>query len=49
VEQNPVLAILAAGAVGYLLAYLVHGGGLRSIREAVPDLARMRDRSRHAR
>src|SRR3954447_12702985 len=30
VEQNPVLAILAAGAVGYLLAYLIHGTGLLS-------------------
>jgi len=49
VEQNPVLAILAAGAVGYLLAYLIHGGGLRSIQEAVPDYARTRDRSRHSR
>ena len=37
VEQNPVLALLAAGAVGYLVAYLVHGGGLRSIRDSMPD------------
>ncbi len=49
VTENPLLAILAAGAVGYLLAYLIHGGGLRSIQEAVPDYARTRDRSRHAR
>src|SRR3954464_10576955 len=34
VEQNPFMAILAAGAVGYLLAYLVHGSGLRSIRDS---------------
>src|SRR3954467_4062392 len=36
VEQNPFMAILAAGAVGYLLAYLVHGSGLRSIRDSMP-------------
>src|SRR3954452_9797777 len=27
VEQNPFMAILAAGAVGYLLAYMIHGSG----------------------
>jgi len=37
VEQNPVLAILAAGAVGYLVAYLVHGGGIQTIRDSMPD------------
>jgi len=37
VEQNPVLALLAAGAVGYLVAYLVHGGGIQAIRDSMPD------------
>src|ERR1051325_8754545 len=37
VEQNPLLAIFAAGAVGYLLAYLVHGGGREAIRDSMPD------------
>ena len=46
VEQNPLLAILAAGAVGYLLAYLIHGGGFQSRREGVPDYARTREYSR---
>jgi len=49
VEQNPVLALLAAGAVGYLLAYLIHGGGFQSRRENVPDYARTREYSRHRR
>ena len=31
VAQNPVLAILAAGAVGYLVAFLAHGGGWQAI------------------
>src|SRR5215216_5936323 len=30
IEQNPLLAIFAAGALGYLLAYLIHGGGFQS-------------------
>jgi dodecin len=47
VEQHPVLAILAAGAVGYLLAYLIHGGRFQSLRESVPDYARTREYSRH--
>src|SRR4051812_4394616 len=46
IEQNPVLALLAAGAVGYLLAYLIHGGGFQAIQDAVPDYARTRDDSR---
>src|SRR5215210_5981485 len=47
IEQNSVLAILAAGAVGYLLAYLIHGGRFQSLRESVPDYARTREYSRH--
>src|SRR5215204_1575000 len=47
VEQHPVLALLAAGAAGYLLAYLIHGGGFQSLRESVPDYARTREYSRH--
>jgi len=46
IEQNPLLAILAAGALGYLLAYLIHGGGFQAIQDAVPDYARTRDDSR---
>ena len=46
VEQNPLVAVLAAGAVGYLLAYLIHGGGFQSRRESVPDYARTREYSR---
>jgi len=46
IEQNPLLAILAAGAVGYLLAYLIHGGGFQGGRDGVPDYARTRDYSR---
>jgi hypothetical protein len=42
VEENPLIAILAAGAVGYLLAYLIHGSGLQWSRESVPDYARTR-------
>jgi hypothetical protein len=37
VEQNPLVAILAAGALGYLLAFLIHGGGMQSIRDSMPD------------
>jgi hypothetical protein len=41
VEQNPLLAILAAGAVGYLLAYLIRASGFQGSgwqwnRESVP-------------
>jgi dodecin len=46
IEQNPLLAILAAGALGYLLAYLIHGGGFQALQDAVPDYARTRDDSR---
>jgi hypothetical protein len=51
VEQNPLVAILAAGAVGYLLAYVIHGSGFQGSswqgnRESVPDYARKRDSSR---
>ena len=49
VEQNPLTAIIAAGAVGYLLAYLVHGGGFQSTRESVPDYARTRGDGRRYR
>lgn len=51
VEQNPLVAILAAGAAGYLLAYLIHGSGFQGSswqwnRESVPDYARTRGRRR---
>ena len=51
VEQNPLLAILAAGAVGYLLAYLIRGSGFQGSswqwnRESAPDYAIKRGSSR---
>jgi ElaB/YqjD/DUF883 family membrane-anchored ribosome-binding protein len=49
VEQHPLTAILVAGAVGYLLAYVTHGGGPRGGREDVPDYGRTRDYDRHSR
>ena len=52
VAQNPMLAILAAGAVGYLVAYLAHGGGLQAIRDSMPDYGgdrREHDHRRHSR
>jgi ElaB/YqjD/DUF883 family membrane-anchored ribosome-binding protein len=49
VEQHPLTAILVAGAVGYLLAYLIHGSGFRGGREDVPDYGRTRDYNRHSR
>jgi len=49
VEQHPLTAILLAGAVGYLLAYLIHGGGSRWGQEGVPDYARTRDYGRRPR
>ena len=49
VEQYPLTAIVIAGAVGYLLAYLIHGSGSRWGREDVPDYARTRDDDRRSR
>ena len=49
VEQHPLTALLIAGAVGYLLAYLIHGSGFRRGREDVPDYGRTRDYDRHSR
>ena len=49
VEQHPLTAILLAGAVGYLLAYVIHGSGSRWGREDVPDYARTRDYDRRPR
>jgi len=47
VEQNPILAVLAAGVVGYLLAYLLHGRSSRSVRDRLPEYAKTREYSRH--
>jgi len=47
VEENPLLAVLMAGAAGYLLAYLIHGGSRG--RESVPDYARTRDYNEYRR
>ena len=50
VEQYPLTALLIAGAVGcavgYLLAYVTHGGGPRWGREDMPKYARTRDYDR---
>jgi hypothetical protein len=44
IEQNPLVAILAAGAVGYLVAYLIHGGGMHFGGETRPEYRRSRGR-----
>jgi hypothetical protein len=51
VEENPLVAILAAGAVGYLLAYMIHGSGFQGsswqgYRKSVPDYTRTRGHRR---
>ena len=46
VAENPLVAILAAGAVGYLLAYVIHGSGWQGDRDRVPDYARTRGSGR---
>src|SRR5215210_2226366 len=48
VEQYPLIAVLLAGALGYLIGYL-HGSGWRWNRESVPDYARRRAYSDHGR
>jgi hypothetical protein len=48
VEQYPLAALVLAGAVGYLLAYLIHGGGSRWGQDDVPDYARTRDYDRRS-
>ena len=48
-EQHPLTAILVASAFGYVLAYLLHGGGPWWGREGVPDYARTRDYDRRSR
>jgi ferritin-like metal-binding protein YciE len=42
VEEQPLAALLLAGATGYLLAYVIHGDH-RSREEPVPDYARRRE------
>jgi uncharacterized protein YjbJ (UPF0337 family) len=44
VETHPLVTILVAGAVGYLLGYLIHGR--RGSNEGVPDYARRQTRYR---
>jgi len=41
VEQYPLVAVLLAGALGYLIGYL-YGSGWQWNRESVPDYARRR-------
>jgi hypothetical protein len=48
-EQHPLTIILVAGAFGYVLAYLLHGGGSRWGQEDGPDYARTRDCDRRSR
>ncbi|WP_349368711.1 hypothetical protein [Salinarimonas sp.] len=45
VNQNPILSVLVAGAVGYCLAYLIHGAGRRG-GAGVPEYARSETRYR---
>jgi ferritin-like metal-binding protein YciE len=42
VEEQPIAAMLLAGAAGYLLGYLVHGDHRSRSGEPVPDYARRR-------
>ena len=49
-EQSPLITALAVGAIGYLAAYLIHGGGLGSLQGAHPEPDRhssKRSRRRH--
>ncbi|HKH82839.1 MAG TPA: DUF892 family protein [Gemmatimonadales bacterium] len=43
VEEQPLAAMLIAGATGYLLAYMIHGDHRSRREEPVPDYARRRD------
>jgi predicted acylesterase/phospholipase RssA len=48
--RNPSTTAIAIGAIGYLAAYLVHGGGFRSFQEAVvhdDERSSKRSRRRH--
>ena len=49
IEQNPLIGIVAAGAVGYLLAYLIHGSGFQGSRGMVQDYGRGRGNHRYDR
>ena len=40
VKEEPLVAILVAGALGYLLAYLIHGGGTPRRRSDAPPFGR---------
>ena len=40
VQEGPLLAVLVAGALGYLLAYLIHGGGTPYRRSDAPPFVR---------
>ena len=46
VQENPLIGIAVAAAVGYLIAYLIHGSDSHWSRSGVPDYARMRDYGR---
>ena len=49
-EQSPLITALAVGAIGYLAAYLIHGGGFGSLQAAHPEPNRhssKRSRRRH--
>ena len=50
--QSPVITALAVGAIGYLAAYLIHGGGFGSLQGTAPqqdEHPSKRSRRRHRR
>ena len=46
-QEHPLIGIAIGAAVGYLIAYLIHGSETQWRRSGVPDYARMRDRQRY--
>jgi hypothetical protein len=46
-QEHPLIGIAIGAAVGYLIAYLIHGSETQWRRSGVPDYARMRDPQRY--
>ena len=46
-QEHPLIGFGIGAAVGYLIAYLIHGVDSQRDRSGVPDYARMRDRHRY--
>ena len=46
IEENPLVAMVLAGAMGYILAYFIHGTGSQWSSPRVPDYARTGDYNR---